>query len=133
MRLLDRGAFDRAEQYSVAPVLAGLDAIRRSLLKRGARLTAPFIRDRERRVVAVVALACALALAGTALAPGYMLLLGPVILGVPHLFFEARYLFFQHANLRRNAVIAILLAQTALVFAGVGIYTLGLASIAGLF
>jgi len=123
---------DRVEQYSLAPVLDGLDAARQWLLKRSAAVTAPFIRDRNQRVVAFALIAFLLAFAGTALAPGYMLLLGPVIVGVPHLFFEARYLFFQHAQLRRIALVGVLAMQSALVFAGVGIYTLGLATLAAL-
>lgn len=127
MRLLDR-----VEQYTLAPVLDGLDTARQWLLGRSGRLAQPFIRDRNQRVLAFALIAFALAFAGTALAPGYMLLLGPVIVGVPHLFFEARYLFFQHAQLRRVALVGVLAAQTALVFAGIGIYTLGLATIAAL-
>jgi hypothetical protein len=123
---------DRVEQYSLAPVLDGLDAARRWALDRGGRIVRPFIRDRDRRVVAFALIAFGLAFAGTALAPGYMLLLGPVIVGVPHLFFESRYLFFQHDQLRKLALVGVLVAQTALVFAGVGIYTLGAATIAAL-
>ncbi|HTR53340.1 MAG TPA: hypothetical protein VMJ10_21750 [Kofleriaceae bacterium] len=123
---------DRAEDRGFAPVLDGLDAIRRTALRRCARVTAPFVRDRDLRVVAAAALACATALAGTAFAPGYMLLFGPVLLGVPHLCFEARYLFFQHVQLRRASLVAILAAQSALAFAGLGIYTLGVACLAAL-
>src|SRR5262245_12887881 len=121
---------DRVEQYSLAPVLDGLDALRQRVLKRGARVCGPFVRDRDLRIVAVAAFACITALAGTALAPGYMLLLGPVVLGVPHLFFESRYLFFQHDRVRRGGLVVVLLAQTVCVFAGFGIYTLGFATIA---
>src|SRR4030095_3776050 len=110
--------------------LDGLDSARRWFLDRGGRVTRPFIRDRDRRVLAFALIACALAFTGTALAPGYMLLLGPIIVGVPHLFFEARYLFFQHAQLRKLALVGVLVAQTTLVFAGVGIYTLGFATLA---
>lgn len=123
---------DRAEDVAFAPVLDGLDSVRHRVLRRGARMFAPFIRDRDRRVIAGALLACATALGGAALAPGYVLLLGPVLLGMPHLFFEARYLFFQHADLRRAALVAILVAQSVLVFAGIGIYTLGVACIAAL-
>src|SRR5580765_8241451 len=106
---------DRAEDRAFAPLLGALDAARRALLSRYARISAPFVRDRDRRVVAAAAIACITALAGTALAPGYMLLLGPVLLGMPHLFFESRYLFFQHVQLRRASLVAILVAQSALV------------------
>jgi hypothetical protein len=123
---------DRVEQYSLAPILDWLDAARRWSLDKAGRVARPFIRDRNRRVLAFALISFSLAFAGTALAPGYMLLLGPVIVGVPHLFFEARYLFFQHDQLRRLALIGVLLAQTALVFAGIGIYTLGAATIAAL-
>jgi hypothetical protein len=123
---------DRAESVSVGPLLDALDAVRRWILKRGSAVCAPIVRDRDRRVVLVALFAVACAATTTAVAPGYALLLGPVILGVPHLWFEARYLFFQHALLRRTALIGILVAQSALVFAGVGIYTLGLACVAAL-
>lgn len=124
--------FDRVEQVSFAPVLDGLDGARRWLLDRGGSVTRHFVRDRDQRVVAFALAAFAMAFLGTALAPGYMLLLGPVIVGVPHLFFEARYLFFQHAQLRKLALAAVLAVQTVLVFAGAGIYTLGAATIAAL-
>jgi hypothetical protein len=126
------GICDRVERYSLAPILDGLDAARRWSLDKAGRVARPLIRDRNRRVVAFALIAFGLAFAGTALAPGYMLLLGPVIVGVPHLFFEARYLFFQHEQLRRVALVGVLVAQTALVFAGIGIYTLGAATIAAL-
>jgi hypothetical protein len=123
---------DRVEQYSLAPILDGLDAARRWSLDKAGRVARPFIRDRDRRVLAFALIAFGLAFAGTALAPGYMLLLGPVIVGAPHLFFEARYLFFQHEQLRRVALVGVLAAQTVLVVAGIGIYTLGTATIAAL-
>lgn len=123
---------DRAEDQALAPVLAALDAARRRLLRRGAALFGPFVRDRDRRVIAAALLAMTTALAGTALAPGYVLLLGPVLLGMPHLCFEARYLFFQHAQLRRVSLVAILAVQSVLVFSGIGIYTLGVASLCAL-
>jgi hypothetical protein len=118
---------ERVEQRSLVPVLDGVDAARARILKRAARLCAPFIRDRDRRLLAIALVSCACALAATALAPGYALLLGPVILGVPHLVFEARYLFFQHERLRRAALVAVVALQSIAVFAGIGIYTLGLA------
>jgi len=77
-----------------------------------------------------MSVACALAATGAA--PGYTLLVGPVILGAPHLVAEARYLFFQHAHLRRVALVGVLVAQTVATLAGVGIYTLGIACLAAL-
>ena len=123
---------DRAEDRALGPILDALDAVRRSVLRRGASVCAPFVRDRNLRVMAVAMLSCATALAGAAFAPGYTLLLGPVLLGAPHLCFEARYLFFQHVELRRFSLVALLALQSVLVFAGIGIYTLGIASLAAL-
>src|SRR5690242_2238517 len=100
-------------------VLETADAARTWLLKH-VRVTQPFVRSRDLRVVAAAILACVTALATTVGAPGYVLLIGPVILGMPHLVFEARYLFFQHVQLRRIAPVAIVIAQTASVFAGTG-------------
>ncbi len=119
---------DRAEHQVLAP----LDAVRRWLLARTSGISTRFVRDRDKRVIAGALIAATLGLVGTALGPGYMLLLGPVILGVPHLFFEARYLFLQHADLRRTSLVAIVIAQTALAFHGVGIYTLGIATLTAL-
>lgn len=123
---------DRAENRTLLPVLDALDAVRLHLLKRTRAITAPFVRDRDHRVIAAALLSCTVALIGTVLAPGYMLLLGPVLLGMPHLCFEARYLFFQRVQLRRAALIALLVAQTVLVFNGLGIYTLGVAALGAL-
>ena len=123
---------DRVERMSIEPVLDVLDAVRLRVLKRGSRVCAPIVRDRDRRLVLVAVFACATALAATAFGPGYMLLLGPIVLGVPHLFFEARYLFFQHAHLRRVSLVAILGLQTLFVYSGLGIYTLGVSCAAAL-
>lgn len=124
--------FERAENRALLPILDALDTVRLHLLKRTRALTAPFVRDRNHRVIAAALLSCAVALAGTVLAPGYMLLLGPVLLGMPHLCFEARYLFFQRVQLRRAAIVALLATQTVLVFSGLGIYTLGIAALGAL-
>lgn len=120
------------ERLLVTPVLAALDACRAWLLKLGAPIARVFVRSRSWRVSALTLFVCAVALLATVAGTGYALLFGPVIFGVPHLFFEARYLFFQRRMERRFALVCILGVQTASVFAGFGIFSLGLACAAAL-
>lgn len=71
--------------------LRPLDAARGALLRR-MRWLRPVIRDRALRVTLGGATAVLLAALGTLTIPVWMLALGPVVLGVPHLLSDARYL-----------------------------------------
>ncbi len=79
------------------PVLGGLDALRRELWRLGARtsLGRRCLHDRAVRlqVLGLGHLAASLAL--TLLAPVWLLLLGPLLLGVPHVAADVRFLVVQ--------------------------------------
>jgi hypothetical protein len=74
-----------------APV-ALLDRARLAWLRALGPLAGPLMRSRELRVAVFGSLAIALTLALTALAPLWMLALGPIVLGVPHAAADVRYL-----------------------------------------
>jgi hypothetical protein len=121
---------DRAEQCTIAPALEALDVVRGRLLKRWA--PAGLVRDRDWRVLTIGIVAILTALGTAVGATGYGLLFGPLLLGMPHLFFEARHLFFQRRYPRRWIVVGIAGAQVASVLLGTGIWTVGLACIAAI-
>lgn len=117
--------FERLDRGVIEPVLAALDLVRARFLKISAPITGRFIRDRDRRVVVAAVFACTTALCASVGATGYVLLLGPLVFGMPHLVAEARYLVFQ-PHRKNVALFAVLALQTVLVFAGLGIHGLGL-------
>jgi hypothetical protein len=113
---LDRALFE--------PVLGALDVARARALRWTAPVTRTFVRDREARVVAAALVSCGFALIATGFATGWLLLLGPLLFGMPHLVAEARYLFFQrHRGDRR--LLTVLALQTVCAFAGIGVLALG--------
>jgi hypothetical protein len=113
---LDRALFE--------PVLGALDVARARALRWTAPVTRTFVRDREARVVAAALVSCGFALIATGFATGWLLLLGPLLFGMPHLVAEARYLFFQrHRGDRR--LLAVLALQSVCAFAGFGVLALG--------
>ena len=83
-------------------VLWPLDGVRR----RGLALLGPagarLVRDRELRVAAAFGFTVLVALATTALAPLWMMALGPVVLGVPHVVADVRYLVLRPRLYRRR-------------------------------
>ncbi len=113
---LDRALFE--------PVLGVLDLVRARVLRWSAPVSRTFVRDRDARVVAAALVSFGLALVATGFATGWLLLLGPLLFGMPHLVAEARYLFFQRhrGNLPLLAVLAV---QTVCAFAGIGVLALG--------
>jgi hypothetical protein len=117
-------ASERIDRVLFEPVLGRLDRVRARALRATAVVNRGFVRDRGRRVVAMAAFACATALLASAFATGWLLLVGPLVFGVAHLAAEARYLFFQ-THRRNRVLLAILVVQTVLVFAGLGIFALG--------
>ena len=65
-------------------------------------------RDRSARVLALAMMHVAVTLALVGAAPGWLLLLGPLVLGVPHVVADVRYLFVRGpASLRSETMIAI--------------------------
>lgn len=77
---------------SIAGWMAPLDHLRAALLRWTAPWLGPWITDRERRINSVASLSMLVTLALTVLAPRWLLALGPVLLGAPHLVSDVRYL-----------------------------------------
>ena len=111
------------ERALVLPVLQRLDDVRHALLSNSHALTRPFLRSRDLRVLAQAVFSTTLALLLSVHATGYLLLLGPLLLGAPHLVAEARYLAFQPRHGARLVGVAVLMGLFAA--AGLGLYALG--------
>ncbi|RLB48324.1 MAG: hypothetical protein DRJ42_23490 [Deltaproteobacteria bacterium] len=75
--------------------LRGLDAVRGRVLAATGLWVRPLLRDRGLRVSVVASIGIGFAFAATVLAPRLLLLYGPLILGVPHLLADVRYLIVQ--------------------------------------
>jgi hypothetical protein len=90
----------------LAPLLRPLDAARAGLL----RIVAPRARgavvSRDARVAIVGTSSLVLALVATCVRPLWVLALGPLIWGVPHLVADVRYLVARRALHKRHAAIA---------------------------
>ncbi len=82
-------------------ICAPIDRLRRHAIAALGPLGTVMVRDRELRVTTVAALMILTALIVTIYAPFYLLLLGPVLLGVPHLIGDVRYLFVRPGLHRR--------------------------------
>lgn len=97
------GEWYRTATTALDPLLGPLDRLRAALLGLLAPLVRPFIRNRELRVLALALVVMGVSLAGTVVMPFWMLALGPLIWGVPHVLSDVRYLVVQpghHRNLR---------------------------------
>ncbi len=77
---------------AAAPLLAPLDALRSAVLRALGRPGRVFLVDRDARVALYGAVGVLSSLTLTALAPLWLLAFGPLLLGVPHLLADARYL-----------------------------------------
>jgi hypothetical protein len=84
---VDDGAWSAFER-----ALSPLDRVRALALRVIAPVARPLYRDRSLRVVALASLSIAFAFAMTIGAPLVLLAIGPIVLGVPHLLSDARYL-----------------------------------------
>lgn len=94
------------------------DAVRTALYRALAPWLAPLYADRARRVAWMGALSVATSFALTLAAPLWLIALGPLLLGVPHLVADVRYLVVR-PGLHRQVVPATL-AAAALVAVGFG-------------
>ncbi|GAB4208768.1 MAG: hypothetical protein OHK0013_27530 [Sandaracinaceae bacterium] len=81
----------------------GLDRARLGWLRLLGPLATPFVRSRELRAATALTLSITVALVLTALAPLELLALGPLVLGVPHLAADVRYLVVRPGLHRRPA------------------------------
>jgi hypothetical protein len=79
-------------------MLAALDAVRGPAVRAAARL--PWLADRERRAPALLALHAAAAAPLAALAPSLLLVVGPLVAGVPHVAEDLRQLILRRAPSR---------------------------------
>ena len=71
---------------------APLERVRRVVLATVARIAPAFVAQREPRVALYAAVLLVAAFAATSIAPLWLLLLGPIVLGVPHVVSDVRYL-----------------------------------------
>jgi hypothetical protein len=101
-------------------LLAPVDAMRSAVLRAASRATPTVGRrlfaDRDARVVLYGVLATATALALAVLTPLWLLALGPIVLGVPHLMADARYLVVRPGLHRRVPFLVAVLAPLVLVW-----------------
>lgn len=87
---------------AAAAVLAPLDRLRWALLKLLGPLSKPLVRRRELRVLVAGCGVVGFSLAATLISPFWLLALGPVVLGVPHLVADVRYLVVRTGLHRRR-------------------------------
>lgn len=92
---------------AVETLLAPADALRARLYRLLAPWAGPLFADRARRVAWIGALQVVLAFLLTLGAPLWMLSLGPILFGVPHLVSDARYLVVR-PGLHRRTILALL-------------------------
>jgi hypothetical protein len=97
-------------------LLAPLDRLRAALLGALGRAAGPWMADPLRRAAWLGSLGLASTLALTILAPGLLLALGPIVLGVPHLVSDLRYLVLRPRLHRVRAFLVLALVPCALAF-----------------
>ena len=88
----------------LAGAAAPLDAVRSRVLARVGRAGRELLRDRERRISTQVIVGLLATLVLGVAAPVWMFLLGPIVLGVPHLVADLRYLVVKPGLHRRPAL-----------------------------
>jgi hypothetical protein len=86
---------------AAAAILTPLDRLRWLFLKLLGPLAKPLLRRRELRVMAAGCAVVGFSLAATLISPFWLLALGPVVLGVPHLAADVRYLVLRPGWHRR--------------------------------
>lgn len=88
-------------------LLTPLDAARSHLLRWTAPWARPILVDREKRVAVVFSGIVALSFALAVVSPLLLLALGPVLVGVPHLLADLRYLVFAQGFGKRPAFLVL--------------------------
>ncbi|MGB1014320.1 MAG: hypothetical protein ACPG4T_09330 [Nannocystaceae bacterium] len=104
-------------RYLAGPIAAA-DGLRHGWFRALGPAGRLLIRNRELRVATIFSLVIATALIGTLVAPFWLLLLGPVVWGVPHLVADIRYLVIRTGYHRRRFMA--LLGGATLVWMGLG-------------
>lgn len=85
----------------LGPVIACADWIRNTVIRVFARLSKRLLVERERRVALYGTVLITLAFAATCAVPLWMIALGPLVWGVPHILSDIRYLIARHGLHRR--------------------------------
>jgi hypothetical protein len=98
--------------------IAAADRVRRWWLRRLGRVLRPLIRQRELRVAVVGSTMVLTALTATLVAPLWLLILGPLVWGVPHLVADLRYMLVRPGYHRRLGMV--LLAGPPLGYVALG-------------
>jgi len=88
-------------------LLSPADSIRRWLLLRAGRAFGPYIVDRDRRVALGFSISIVVAFLVAVSAPLYLIALGPLVLGVPHLVSDVRYLVARPGFDQRLPILAL--------------------------
>ncbi len=88
-------------QSALALPVRGLDRARLWWLRALGPLAKPLVRSRELRIAVFGATSILMALALTATVPLYLLAIGPLVLGIPHVGSDLRYLVFRPKLHRR--------------------------------
>lgn len=105
------------------------DRLRRAALTAASPLARLLLVDRDRRVAFLGTLFIALAFLGSATFPIWMIALGPLVWGVPHILADIRYLIARQGYHRRPSVLLAIAGGAAATAAGYGVRG-GLASAA---
>lgn len=111
-------------------VFTPLDGARARLLHATMPVSSYFVSRRAQRVAAMGVISILVALVGTAVAPMWMLALGPIVLGVPHLLADLRYCVVRPAWHRQPAM-WIGVGVPLLLVAVTGHTAVGFAAVAG--
>jgi hypothetical protein len=102
-------------------LLAGVDRVRRAALTAAAPWTRAVLVDRERRVAFAGAALIVAAFAASCALPLWMVALGPIVWGVPHIVADVRYLIMKQGYHRRPAVLLAIGGGAALAGLGYGV------------
>lgn len=96
-----KAALEAIPAPPLQPLIAAADALRNALIRVFARAAGRLIVDRERRVAMYGALLISIAFLATCLVPLWMIALGPLVWGVPHILSDIRYLIARQGLHRR--------------------------------
>jgi hypothetical protein len=97
-------SFERVLAPVAALPLHAADRVRLYWLRALGPLAKPLVRQRELRVAVAGSTLLLLALAVTALAPLWLLALGPIVWGIPHALSDVRYLWVRPGHHRRVSI-----------------------------
>jgi hypothetical protein len=102
-------------------LLAAADRLRRAALTAASPLARALLVDRERRVAFVGTALIAVAFLASTTFPIWMIALGPLVWGVPHILADIRYLIARQGYHRRPSVLLAIAGGAAATAAGYGV------------